>query len=110
MKYLVTIERIGASPTSHQEVIQELEQVVIPHFELIMRLEAERKILASGVYTGERAGVLIMDVDSNEELDRLLMSIPGWELFKIDVTPLQSCEGRIKIARQILEHLKTAQR
>ena len=74
-----------------------------------MKLEAERKILASGTYTGERAGAFIMDVDSNEELDQLLMSIPGWELSKIDVTPLQSHEGRIKIARQILEHLKAAQ-
>lgn len=107
MRYFVNIEMMETSPTSPQELIPHLERVVIPHYELFMKLEAEGKILASGAYAGERAGAFIIDVDSNDELDQLLMSIPGWESFKIDVTPLQSHENRIKMVRQILEHLKT---
>lgn len=105
MKYLVTIESIVAPPVSSQENVHLLE-VVISHLDAFVKLEAEGKVLASGIYPGARAGVSIIDVTSNEELDQLLMSIPGWELFKIDVKPLQSYEGRIKIARRELERLK----
>ncbi len=83
--------------------------MVIPHFELFMKLEAEKKILSSGTFTGAREGVFIFDVDSHDELDKLLISIPGWNNFKIEVTPLQNHEDRIKTARQFLEHLKSQQ-
>ncbi len=109
MKYLVTMELIGTSPlASPQEAVQWLEQMAMPQIETMMKLEAERKILAGGVLTGGRGSASIVEAASNEELDQLLMSLPLWGMMKVDVTPLVSFEARAAQTRQSLEHLKAA--
>ena len=109
MKYLVTMELIGTPPVaSPQEMLRWLEQMVMPETETMMKLEAERKILAGGPMVGRRGGAFIMEAPSNEELNRLLMSLPLWGLCKVEVTPLGSFEDQAAQARQQLERLKAA--
>ena len=109
MKYLVTMELIGTPPVvSPQEFVQFLEQIVIPSEEAVIKLEAEGKILAGGDLSGRRGWAVIMEAASNEELTRLLMSLPEWPLLKVDVTPLDSSEERLAQIRQDLEHFKAA--
>jgi muconolactone delta-isomerase len=109
MKYLVTMELIGIPPAaSPQEMVRWLEQTIIPSEEAMMKLEAERKILAGGDLSGRRGWALIVEAASNEELSRLLMSIPEWPFLKVDVTPLESFGGRQAQHRQMLEGLKAA--
>ena len=111
MKYLVTMELMGTPPaTSPQEMVQWLEQIVIPSEEAMIRLEAEKKILAGGDLSGRRGWAFIMEAASNEELARLLSSIPQWPLLKVDVTPLHSCEENLAQIRQAVEQMKTAQK
>ena len=107
MKYLVTMELIGSPPmTSPPELVQWLEQMVIPSEEAMIKLEADRKILAGGDLTGRRGSAIIMEAASNEELSRLLSSIPEWPLLKVDVTPLDSFKERLSQVRESLERLK----
>ena len=109
MKYLVTMELIGTPPVaSPQQAVQFMEQMVIPETETMMKLEAERKILAGGHMVGRRGGAFIMETASNEELNRLLMSLPLWHLCKVEVTPLGSFEDQAAQVRQQLERLKAA--
>lgn len=109
MRYLVTTELIGTSPVaSPQQAVQWMEQMAIPQIEAIMKLEAEKKILAGGNPLGGRSGVFIMEAASSEELDQLLISLPMWGMLKIDVTPLGSFEARLAQSRQQLESLKAA--
>ena len=42
---------------------------VIPHFEYVIRLKTEGKILAGGVPVGDRAFVFIIEAPSNDEAD-----------------------------------------
>jgi muconolactone delta-isomerase len=105
MKYLVTLELIGTPPASPQELVQHIEQIIIPMHE---RLDTEKKILAGGIAAGARAITFILDAASHDELDQLLMSLPGWGLMKVDVIPLQSFKDRIAISRQMAERFKTA--
>jgi muconolactone delta-isomerase len=105
MRYLVTMELIGTPPVSPQEMVRHIEQIIIPMHE---KLEAEKKILAGGLVAGARTITVIVDVESHDELDQLLTSLPGWGLMKVDVTPLQSFKGRIAIARRMLEQFKAA--
>lgn len=112
MKYLVTMELVEtalpAILASPQATVQHIEQRVIPTHEALMKLEAERKILAGGALVGRRANAFIVEAASNEELSRLLMSLPLSPMMKVEVTPLQSFEDIAAQVRQNLERLKAA--
>ena len=107
MRYLVTLEFIDpGSLIPPQQFAQVVENVVVPSLETIAKLEAEKKILAAGVLAGARAGVLIVEAASHEELTELLLSLPFWGLCKWDVTPLTSFKHRAETERQLAERLK----
>jgi len=87
-----------------------LEGMVIPHFEYMMRLKAEGKILASGIPVGDRAFVCIIEAASNDEADRIVRDMPAWGLLEWKVTPLQSVEARAEMERKVVQQLKSTQR
>jgi hypothetical protein len=60
MQYLVEGTR-GPLPPSPEQAIALLEQTVIPHFEYVIRLKTEGKILAGGSPVGDRAFVFIIE-------------------------------------------------
>jgi len=56
MKYLV-VGSEGPGFTSPEEVLAVLEGGILPTFDALMKLEAEKKILAGGLPVGDRAFV-----------------------------------------------------
>ena len=108
MLYLVTMETIEPGLLPPQQTSQLVEQVIIPSLEALAKLETERKVLAGGAFAGARSAVAIIEAVSNEELSRLLRSLPFWGLMKIGVTPLQSFEEEAAQNRQLVQHLKAA--
>lgn len=105
MRYLVTGSS-GPVSTNAEDMMDLLEDFVLPGFETLKRLESENRIVAGGVPVSERAIVFIADVASNEELDQMLRSLPFWGVLDWQVTPLQSFEGRAFHERKILQQLK----
>ena len=73
----------GPGFSSPEEATQVLEKIILPSFDVLVKLEAEKKILAGGLPVGDRAFVFIAEASSNEELDRLLRSIPMWGALKL---------------------------
>ena len=109
MKYLVLMELMGSVPVSSpQQMVQWLEQTIIPSEESVMKLEAEKKVLAGGDLSGGRGWALIVEAASNEELSRILSGIPEWPFLEVDVTPLDSFEERLAQVRETLARLKAA--
>ena len=107
MRYLITMETIDTTiPSSPDQVIPYMENLVIPQHEALTKLEAEKKILASGCVAGKRAHVFIMDVASNEELHQLLMSLPMFPMLKTDVAPLTTVEDCCAQIGKNLERFK----
>lgn len=106
MKYLVTLELIGHPPTSPPELLYHLENRIIPTHEALQKLEAEKKILAGGDYSGRRGTAFIVEAASNEELTQLLMSFPMWSLMKVEVTPLDDFKTRQEMHFAFREKLK----
>ena len=107
MIYLVTMELEGAPPVrSTQEMVEWLEQRIIPSEETMIKLQAEKKILAGGDISGRRGMVFILESASNEELSKLLGTIPEWPFLKVDVTPLESFGERLDQVRETLERIK----
>src|SRR3970040_2306057 len=74
MKYLVSGSE-GPGFASPEEAVEILEEVILPTFDALMKLEAQKKIAAGGLPVGDRAFVFIAEAASNEELDRLLRSL-----------------------------------
>src|SRR3989304_7860508 len=105
MKYLVSGSE-GPGFTSPEEAVEILEEVVLPTFDALMKLEAQKKTAAGGLPVGDRAFVFIAEAASNEELDRLLRSLPAWGVLEWHVTPLQSFAGRAAPDRDVGEEFK----
>ena len=107
MKYLVSASE-GPGFSSPEEMLQLLEDIVLPTFETLLRLEADHKILAGGVPVGDRGFMFIVEAASHEEVDRMLRSLPMWGLLKWDVIALQSFAGRAAHERELVQRLTQA--
>ena len=105
MRYLVSGSE-GPGFASPEEAVEILEEVVLPTFDALMKLEAQKKIAAGGLPVGDRAFVFIAEAASNEELDRLLRSLPAWGVLEWHVTPLQSFAGRAAQERDVVKRFK----
>lgn len=105
MQYLVEATR-GPLPASPEQMVALLEGTVIPHFEYMIRLRTEGKILAGGLPVGDRAFVCIIEAASNDEADRFVRDMPAWGLLDWKVTPLQSIEARAEMERKVVQTLK----
>jgi|SRR5947208_2873578 len=105
MKYLV-IGSEGPGFASPGEVVEILEKSILPTFDALMKLEADKKILAGGLPIGDRAFAFIVEAASNDELDQLLRSIPAWGVLKWQVTALQTFAARAAQEREIVKELK----
>jgi len=105
MRYLVSGSE-GPGFASPEEAVEILEEVVLPTFDALRKLEAQKKIVAGGLPVGDRAFVFIAEAASNEELDRLLRSLPAWGVLEWHVTPLQSFAGRAAQERDLVKQFK----
>jgi hypothetical protein len=109
MRYLVVASE-GPGFASPEEVVAVLEKGILPTFDALLKLEAEKKIVAGGLPVGDRALVFVADAASNEELDGMLRRLPAWGVLKWQVTALQSFAGRAAQERNILAELKKGTR
>ncbi len=107
MRYFVKGELINPGALMPKEqYIQMLENIIIPSLEAVSKLESENKILSAGALTGTRAGVFILEAESNEEVTQLLLTLPFWGLLKWKILPLDSFENRANQYRDLVECLK----
>ena len=104
MKYLVKGSS-GPISLSSGEMARLLEDVVIPSFDQLVKLEKEGKI-TGGLPVGQRAFIFIVEAASNEEVDQLLRSLPIWGGMEWKVIPLQSFSGREGMEKNILGEIK----
>lgn len=91
-----------------QGVVQIVEQVVLPSFEALAKLQKQKKIVAGGIHAGDRKGAFILDVADNDEANRVLMSLPFWGLVKWTLTPLQSFRERATDEAKLIAQLKAS--
>ena len=106
MRFLVTIDGsdIGAGMPP-QQLVQVIDQMVIPSLEKLAQWEEEGRIHGGG-YTGARGGVFMIDADSSEEVDQLVASLPHWPLLKVDVQPLISTSALRERAQAVRQGLQ----
>lgn len=94
MLYLITGEWIEDPTVSLQEYVTLWEQMIRPSLETLSNTADEKK--TGGVFAGQRAGCLILDVSSREEVGQFLGSLPFFSRLKWNVIPLQSYRSAIE--------------
>jgi hypothetical protein len=105
MRYLV-VGSDGPGFSTPEEMVEVLEGGILPTFDALKKLEAEKKIIAGGLPVGGRTFIFIAEASSNEELDKMLRAIPAWGVLNWEVTPLQSFASRAACERDMLSRIK----
>jgi muconolactone delta-isomerase len=82
--------------------------MVASTWQAIKQLENNGKVLAGGAMIGQRAGCVIVDVDSNEELSDLLTRLPVAGYMEWEVVPLIPADTALESAKWALQQLSLA--
>jgi muconolactone delta-isomerase len=82
--------------------------MVASTWQVIKQLENNGKVIAGGAMIGQRAGVVILDVDSNEELSELLTRLPVSGYLEWEVVPLIPADTALEGAKWALQQLSLA--
>jgi hypothetical protein len=107
MQYLVTMEFIDPGVLlPPQQLGQLMETTLFPTMQIFKKLQAEGKIVASGIPIGERNFVFVLEVESHAEADEIVHDLPVWGVTKSTVKPLQSLEQRFALDQRMFEAFK----
>ncbi len=110
MKFLVICKAIDyGGPIDPTYFVMSSEKMVLPSIEMMKDWE-EKKVIVGGLYAGQRAGVIIVEAASGEELSGWLQRLPFWVQNTWEVIPLQSfhsgiedVKGQIANAKKMME-------
>jgi muconolactone delta-isomerase len=82
--------------------------MVASTWQVIKQLEGNGKVITGGAFVGQRAGCVILDVDSNEELADVLNRLPLSAYLTWDVVPLITADRALESAKWALQQLSLA--
>ncbi len=96
MLYFVRSELIGGPPLPLEQWLE----LLLKAMEIEVGYEKQGKIIAQGDYAVGKGGCCIYDVESNEELHRLIAKLPTHAFLDWEVIPLLSREKTIEMIKQ----------
>jgi muconolactone delta-isomerase len=107
MKFLVELDHPKTGqPFTEDTARAFIETVIFPTLARAEQLVQEGRIVAGGPVAGRIALRFIMDVESAQELDKLVSSIPLWAIADTRVTPLIEFSDRHTHVQDLLQHMK----
>ena len=107
MKYLVVGDFIDPGPMmAPPQVVQMFEKAILPSLDMLAKWEADKKI-TGGIYVGDRKGVFVVEAESNEEVDKMIQSLPFWGLLKWNVSALNTFAARSVQDKMGVEKMKS---
>src|ERR1035437_7712316 len=106
MKFLLIGKDIGfTTPVAAEQLAGMLEGVFIPSFRALEKWEKEGKA-TGGLFAAQRAGAVIIEASSGEELSSMMKGLPFWGLLNWEVIPLQTFHSGIEDAQHQVSALK----
>lgn len=106
MLYFVSTELKGGYPVPAEEWLQ----IVVKGMDAVMDYKKQGKIVMHAGVVGRHAGIMVWDVDSNEELQRLLTGLSFWPFMEWEIVPLISTEQTIESIKQSLAAVHKSKR
>ena len=92
--------------TSQPPTAAYLEKVV-KEWETVLDYKAQGKVLEVFCFADGRGAFTVWDVDSREELDRIITKLPMYPFADWEIIPLWTAEKTLEKAKRALESLKT---
>ena len=107
MRYLIEMKLSGSvRPKDPQDGILLIERYILPSLEICRKWQGDGK-LAGGPVSASIQLAIVLEVESVQELDALVESLPLWPLMETSVTSLTTFEGRIQAVQSKLKQLKS---
>lgn len=104
MLFFIKAELRGEPPLPRQEWLGRMAST----WEVIKQLENSGKVIAGGAFIGQRAGCVIADVESNEELADMLNRLPLFAHLDWEVVPMIPADRALDSAKWALQQLSLA--
>ncbi len=106
MKFLIIGKGIDyGGPIDPASFLMFSEKIVLPSIEMLKEWEAKQKVVG-GLFAAQRAGVIIIEAASAEELSAMLQSLPFWPQNSWEVIPLQSFESGVEDVKKQIAKVK----
>ena len=106
MLFLFKGELKGEYPLPPEQFLE----VAVKQTETLTSYRQQGKVLAGGIMAGRKGGYAIFDVESSEELHRLVSQLPMNPFIETEITPLISYEHASESAKQVLASLAAAKK
>ena len=97
MLFLLGCEMKGVSSQPQEQLLE----LGMKNVETLMTYKQQGKILAGGAMAGRKGSYAIFDVDSIEELQRLVAQLPMFPFMEIELIPLISWEQTLASVKEI---------
>jgi muconolactone delta-isomerase len=89
-QYLVTMDIQTADPLLPIDgLVEVVREAILPSLEALTNLKARGKVVTGGYPEGERFLVMVVEADSEEELQEVLDELPLSDVAKVKATPLR---------------------
>ena len=106
MKFLVIGKGIDyGGPIDPAQFAMFSENVILPSIETLKDWE-EKKVIVVGLFAGQRAGVMIIEAASGEELSRWMQRLPFWAQNTWEVIPLQTFQSGVEDLKGQIANVK----
>ncbi len=106
MLFLVEIDHVkSGQPLTPEAGRTFIEQIILPTLARAEQLTMEEKIVAGGPVAGRIALRFIAEIDSLQDVERIVSSLPIWPVAEIRITPLIAFADRRNTVQALLEKL-----
>jgi muconolactone delta-isomerase len=108
MRFLVELDHINTGrPFTEDTARAFIEGIIVPTLARAEQLAQEGRIVAGGAVAGRVALRFIADVETSQQLDRIVASLPLWTVADTRVTPLIDFGDRRAGVRTLLQRAET---
>ena len=97
MLFLFKGEVKGASPVPPEQFFE----LVGKQVETLNSYKQQGKILAGGIIAGRKGSYAIFDVDSVEELQKLITQTPMYPFIEVEIIPLIAYERALEMVKKL---------
>jgi len=106
MLFLLECEMKGMPPLPQEQLLE----LGIKNVETLMNYKQQGKVLAGGAMAGRKGSYAIFNVDSMEELQRLVTQLPMYPFMEVELIPLISWEQTLQSVKQIQASLEASKK
>jgi muconolactone D-isomerase len=105
MKFLLIAKSKETPPMPPEQVAE----AIVAEWQIVHQLLNEGKIEVAYSLAGQKGGMVIFEVESGAELNKIISSLPLYPFLDAQIYPLMTADEALTQAKEGLEAIKTKQ-